>query len=161
MSLDYRTTQFERTDDQTTKMNIDGTVSPGGGPYVFRVQAPAGITWYGKCIELFVEDATGWASNEFADIASLSTGLIVRKRTLPSTDVWTWTLKHNRHLVQKMDLVVLQDWTDTITTAKFKMAAPEGTSFMVSDTDVLEFEVGDDLAGLGFMRAALIHGVKV
>lgn len=158
--LSYRKEYFKRTDDSSTDMNLDFTGS-GVGTKTFRITGPSSGIWYGEKIQLMIQDGTGWHSARFAGLsAALTTGMILRHRTLPSTDIWSWTIKRNNALIEKLDLKQVHDFTNNETCAVFELEAVNGTAFHVTSSDVLEIVLADDLSALTRMRAHLIYGVK-
>jgi hypothetical protein len=162
MSLyDFRKENFIRTDDSSVAMEIDGSTTAR----TFRVTGPSSGVWYGKCIELYIQDETGgWQSARFASLAAaLTNGLIIRKRTLSGpTDVWSYNIKRNNALQRKLSLPSPAiDYPNSETGVVYQLNAPEGVAFIIDSDNVLEIVVQDDLTGLSMMRAHLQYGVKL
>lgn len=131
-----------------------------GGPYTFRAEAPAGERWHIGLLNLIMSaGATGWNSSAFANIAGgLAQGLILRKKVLSTAEVkWSFTFKNNVELFGQ--LVPSYDFTfaNSELMINFSMK-PEPATLVVTDDEVLEFLVRDNLSSLANMRAYIHYG---
>jgi hypothetical protein len=131
-----------------------------GGPYTFRAEAPAGRRWHVGLLNLITSaGSTGWNSNAFANISGgLAQGLILRKKILSTSEVkWSFTFKNNVELFGQ--LVPSYDFTfgDGELMVNFSMK-PDPASLVVTDDEVLEFLVRDNLSSLTNMRAYIHYG---
>lgn len=131
-----------------------------GGPYTFRVEAPAGERWIVGTLNLVLAaGSSGWNSDAFANIAGgLAQGLILRKRKLGTAEtIWAFTFKKNVEMFGQ--LVPSYDFTfaDDELLVNFSMK-PEPATLVVTDDEVLEFVVRDNLSSIGNMRAFLHYG---
>ena len=137
-------------------------VPPGGGPYRFVLEAPDNKTLYHiTMIVLIVAGSeAGWDSGKFGNIAALENGLLLRLRNKIDSEVlWKFNSKDN------VDLFGRFHPQDDITFANGEllvgfMIKPGAASVVVTDTEVLEFVVRDDLSGLGEARAYAHFGVE-
>jgi hypothetical protein len=154
--FDFRQAQFARTDDGSFDMAINGSATNR----TFRVEAPAGETWYGYGVGLMLQDETGWASDQFGGLTALSVGVRMRKRRKsPGEDIWAWILKRNNDLLERMQLHSMTDFNNSQTVAFFRLDAWGDVAFRVTDNEVLDIAIRDDLTGLSKMRAHLLYGI--
>jgi len=139
-------------------------VPGGGGPYRFRVEAPDALTRYHVSMLVLVVAApsAGWNPTAFADIAGgLSTGLLLRQRRKSDSEVlWKLNSKDN------VDLFGRFHPQDDITFANGDllvgfMVKPGKAAVVVTDDEVLEVVVRDDLSGLSSMRGYVHYGKEV
>lgn len=131
-----------------------------GGPYTFRTEAPVGERWHVGLLNMIMSaGATGWNSNAFGNIAGgLLQGLILRKKLLSTGEVlWSFTFKNNVELFGQ--LVPSYDFTfaNSELMVNFSMK-PEPATLVVTDDEVLEFLVRDNLSSLTNMRAYIHYG---
>lgn len=131
-----------------------------GGPYTFRVAAPAGEAWYVGLVNVIVSaGSTGWNSDAFANIAGgLAQGLILRHKVLSTGDVpLSLTFKKNIEMFGQM--VPSYDFTfaNSELMVNFSLK-PEPATIMLTDDEVMEFVVRDNLSSLTNMRAYLHYG---
>lgn len=134
-----------------------------GGPYTFQVAGVAGEQWHVELLNLILSSgSTGWNSSAFANIASgLTNGLILRHKRLSTGEVlWSFTFKNNIELFGQ--LVPSYDFTfaNSELMVNFSMR-PELASLVVTDDEVLEFVVRDNLSTLTNMRAYLHYGKEL
>jgi hypothetical protein len=157
--------QVRTTSGQQYYLDDIGLVaSAGGGPYRFRA-APLDATehWHMSMLVLKISGAeAGWDDTAFGTIAGgLTHGLVLRQRRLSEGDVlWKFTTRDNDELggfFHPQDSIV---WANGIMTLGF-MVKPGKASVVVTDDDVLEFVVRDDLRGISKMRAYLHYGKEV
>lgn len=131
-----------------------------GGPYTFQVAAPAGEVWYVGLVNVIVSaNSTGWNSDAFANIAGgLAQGLILRHKVLSTGDVpLSLTFKKNIEMFGQM--VPSYDFTfaNSELMVNFSLK-PEPATIMLTDDEVMEFVVRDNLSSLTNMRAYLHYG---
>jgi len=131
-----------------------------GGPYTFRVEAPAGERRHVGLLNLIMSaGSTGWNSSAFANIAGgLAQGLILRKKVLSTGEVlWAFTFKNNIELFGQ--LVPSYDFTfaNSELMVNFSMK-PDPAALVITDDEVLEFLVRDNLSSLTNMRAYVHYG---
>jgi hypothetical protein len=152
--------------------NVDGQhywfddieiVPVGNGPFRFRVQAPANERWHVTMLVLVISgDASGWTSTVFANLTThLDKGLICRQKRLSTgDDLWALNSRDN------IDLFGRYHPQDDITFADDKllvglMLKPGKASTVITNDDVLDLIVRDDLSGVGAMRAFVHYGAEV
>lgn len=155
---DLRAEPFKRTDDQSIDMNIDGS----GAAKTFRVAAPPGQMWWGGAVQITIVDATGWRATGFgAQTSNLTNGVILRKKNIDTSEViWSWTLKRNFDLYDRMERRVADSFADNRMIAKFRLKPPsDNITIELSEDEVLEIVVQDDLTFLDLMHAAFFYGV--
>lgn len=160
--LHFRKEYFKRTDDSSTDMNLNFT-GGGIGAKTFRVAGPSSGVYYGELLQLLIQDGTGWHSARFAGMgAALTNGVIIRHRDLGTpADYWSWTIKRNNALQEKLDMPYPPtDYTNGETVAIFQVPTPNGMAIQLTSNDVLEIVLSDDLSGLTRMRAQLLYGIK-
>lgn len=156
-SLDFRTAAFERIDDGSIDMAVNGaTVSR-----TFRVVPSAQEAWAGASIYITMMDSTGWRAIGFGgQTGILSNGLILRKQQLsPASTIWSWILKSNMDLFGQLERKSNVDFSDNRTITVFTLEPPCDIGFHLDEDNALEFIVQDDLTFLGRLRATLIYGV--
>lgn len=135
----------------------------GDGPFVFQFAAPdALMRCHLSMLVLILSGASsGWDSDTFANITALANGLLLRQRNLTTSEVkWSMNCKDN------VDLFGRYHPQDDITFADGTllmgfMLKPGKASIVVTDQDVLEFVVRDDLSGLDSARAFAHFAVEV
>lgn len=135
-----------------------------GGPYRFRVAAPDAATLYHVTMIVLViaGPQTDWNSTSFGNITDgLNKGLILRQRRLSGGEVlWKLNSKDNVDLFGRyhpQDDVMFANGTLLIGF----MIKPGGASVTVTEDEVLEFVVRDDLSNITNMRAYVHYGVEV
>ena len=139
-------------------------LEPGtGGTRTFRIVAPEGEHWHVSMSNLILSAGnTGWNSNAFANISGgLPLGLIFRRKILSTGEVvWSQTFQKNIELFGQLTPVYDFAFSDDELMVKFLMGITE-EYLVVTDDDVLEFLVRDDLSSLTNMRAYVDYGKEV
>jgi hypothetical protein len=143
--------------------DIELTTSAGGGPYIYRVAAPDTTKRYFLTMAVLVlaGPSAGWNSDAFANIASaLDNGLLFRHRRISTAEIlWSLNSKDNADLFGRFhpqdDIV----FADDVMLMGF-MLRPGKASVIVTDDDVLEFVVRDDLTTISQARAFAHYGVE-
>lgn len=134
----------------------------GLGAQTFRVAAPSGERWYVEEIRLVVSAGdTGWDSDAFINIAAgIPNGLVVRHRDLSEgTNFWNIVVTDNVELFGRFDSIDTFAFGDEELLTTFKKI-PKISSVIITDNDVLEIVVRDDLRSLTNMRGYIDYGVK-
>lgn len=136
----------------------------GGGPYRFELAAPdANTIFHVSMIVLVVAGpAAGWDSDAFVTIADgLDAGLILRHKRISTADVlWKFVSQDNTSLFGYYHPQDEVTFADDVMLMGF-MVKPDSASVQVTDDDVLQFVVRDDLSSLSAMRAYAHYGVEV
>jgi hypothetical protein len=144
--------------------DIELVASSGAGPYTFRIEAPDANTIYHvtMAVLLIAAPATGWNLNAFANIAGgLTTGLVFRHRRKSASEMlWRFVSKNNAQLFGQFHPQDDITFADDNLLIGF-MAKPGKASVLITDDDVLEFVVKDDLREISEMRAYCHYGVEV
>jgi len=133
----------------------------GGGPYIFQVDAPANTKQHVSMIVLLLSGASGgWTSTSFANVSALVNGLTLRHRRLSTSEVlWAITSKDNTDLFGRFHPQDDVTFNDSTLLIGF-MIKPGLASVVITDDDVLEIVVQDDLSGLASARAFVHYGVE-
>lgn len=158
--FDYRNAAGQRfyLDD------IEVNTASGGGPYRFRIAAPDETVKYHLTMAVLVLAApgSGWNPTSFANISGgLENGLLLNQRRLSTQDtLWRLNSKDN------IDLFGRFHPQDDITFANGDllvgfMVKPGNASVVITDDDVLDWVVRDDLSGLSVCRAYAHYGIEV
>jgi len=134
----------------------------GGGPYTFRFEAPnANMLYHLSMLVLLVSDnETGWDHDTFANISKLSSGLVLRHVVRSTGDVlWSFNSRDN------MDLFGRYHPQESFTFSNGQlllgfMVKPGKASIKVTNDNVLEFIVRDDLSGIDNIRAFAHFGIE-
>jgi hypothetical protein len=137
-------------------------IDVGGGPYRFRVQAPANTRYHVSMIVLIAAGPdTGWNSDAFVTVAGgLEKGMIARHRSLSDGEVlFALNSKDNTDLFGRYHPQEDFAFADNVTIVGL-MLKPGKASVVVTDDDVLEFVVRDDLSGINDLRAFVHFGVE-
>jgi len=135
----------------------------GGGPYTFEVAAPDANTRYhmSMLVLLLSGPVTGWSSDTFANVAALTNGLLLRHRRLSTSEVlWAINSKDNTDLFGRFHPQDDITFADNELLLGF-MIKPGSASVVITDDDVLEFVVRDNLSGISEARAFVHYGVEV
>lgn len=135
----------------------------GGGPYRFRVAAPdANTRYHVSMLVLLLEGLdTGWTGSAFATIAGgLAKGVIIRQRRLSDGEVIFAVNSQNN-----IDLFGRYHPQETVTFADNNilvgfMLKPGKASIVVTNDEVLEFVVRDNLSSITEARAYIHYGVE-
>lgn len=136
----------------------------GGGPYRFQFKAPDTNTQYHISMLVLVLAApeTSWNSSSFVSITGgLDLGLILRQRRVSTAEVLTkFVCRDNVALFGQYHPQEEVTFADNIRLFGF-MVKPGKASIIVTDDDVLEFVVRDDLTDLSEARAYAHYGVEI
>lgn len=141
---------------------IELTTQSGGGPYVYRVAAPDAAQRFHLSMAVLVlaGPTSGWNSDTFANIALLENGLLFRQRRLSTAEVlWALNSKDNADLFGRFhpqDDIVFAD--DVMLMGL--MLKPGSASVVITDDDVLEFVVRDNLSTISQARAFAHYGIE-
>ena len=156
--FDHRQEEFKNVSGGATSMKVDGS----SADVTFRVAATAGELWIGTEIVLVISDGdgTGWSTADFAKIASgLSSGCRFRLRDLADTsNLWSFNVQDNFELQMRMPKPDVIHYTNS-TVVTYHLTPKGDIGFHVTDNEVLEILVRDDLTSLTKMRAQLNYGV--
>lgn len=141
------------------KINTAG----GGGPFRFQVAAPDANTIYHLTMLVLVVAAPGasWDPDRFANISGgLENGLLIRHRRVSDSEI-LWRLNSRDNI----DLFGRFHPQDDITFANGDllvgfMIKPGLATVKVTNDDVLEWVVRDDLQSLSNLRAYAHYGVE-
>ena len=143
--------------------DIELVAATGAGPYRFRVEAPDASTIYHltMAVMLISAPSSGWNRDAFGNIVGgLSRGLILRHRRKSTSDVlWNFVTKNNVQLFGQYHPQEAFTFADNELLVGF-MVKPGGASVKITDDDVLEFVVRDDLSSIAEMRAYAHYGVE-
>jgi len=158
LSFEYRAAAGQHFYFDDIKLNT----ASGGGPFRFRIDAPANRQYHLTMAVLVVAaPSSGWNPSAFGSISGgLENGLLFRQRRLSEgEDLWKFNSKNN------MDLFGRFHPQDDITFANGDlligfMVKPGGASVIVTDDDVIEFLVRDELSSLSEVRAYAHYGVE-
>ena len=144
--------------------DIDLISAAGGGPYGFRVEAPDANTIYHLSMAVLMITApdAGWTSTAFADIVNgLSRGIIMRHKKKSTGDVlWKFVTKNNQQLFGQYHPQESFVFADNKLLVGF-MVKPGKANVRITDDDVLEFVVRDDLSTIQEMRAYCHFGKEL
>lgn len=142
--------------------DIELVPNGGSGPYRFQIAAPAGERYHLSMLVLQVTaPEAGWNNDAFANIAGgLANGLICRQRRLSDSEVmWKFNTKDNRELFGQYHPQESFAFADTALLVGF-MVKPGKASVIVTDDEVLEFVVRDNLSAITDIRAYMHYGVE-
>ena len=143
--------------------DIELVASAGGGPYRFRLAAPDADTVYHLSMGVLLISApeSGWTRDAFANIGSgLSRGLIFRHRRLSTSEtLWKFVTKNNLQLFGQYHPQESFLFADSELLVGF-MVKPGRAGVRITDDEVLEFVVRDDLSTISEMRAYCHFGVE-
>jgi hypothetical protein len=137
--------------------------SAGGGPYKFRMQAPDANTIYhlSMAVLLITAPESGWNSDAFANIsAGLGHGIILRHKCLSTSELlWKFVTKNNAQLFGQYHPQESFTFADNELVVGF-MIKPGNAVVKITNDDILEFVVRDDLSSITEMRAYCHFGVE-
>jgi hypothetical protein len=143
--------------------DIETVSSDGGGPYKFRVAALDANTRYhlSMAAVLITATSTGWASDAFGNIsAGLLHGLKLRHRRMSTSEtIWKFVSRNNMQLFGQYYPQESFTFSDNLLMVGF-MVKPDRAEVIITNDDVLEFLVRDDLSSLAEMRAFCHYGVE-
>lgn len=138
-------------------------VPTANGPFNFEVAAPDALTRYHLSMLVLMVSGPkdGWNSTTFANITALAHGLILRHKRLSDGEVlWRFNSKDNLALFGRyhpQDDIVFAD--DSMLVGF--MVKPGKASVVITDDEVLQFVVRDDLSALMAARAYAHFAVEV
>lgn len=142
--------------------DIEFTATGGGGPYIFQIVTPDATERYHiSMVSLLLSGASaGWNSNTFANVVALTSGLLLRQRKLSTGAVaWSINSKDNVDLFGRFhpqDDITFADGTLLVGF----MVKPGKASIIVTDDDVLELVVRDDLSGITEARGFAHYAIE-
>jgi hypothetical protein len=143
--------------------DVELTTQSGGGPYTYRVAVPNSLDRYHLSMSVLVlaGPSSGWNSDAFANIASpLENGLLFRQRRLSTGEVlWALNSKDNADLFGRyhpQDDIIFAD--DVMLMGL--MLKPGRASVVITNDDVLEFVIRDDLSTISQARAFAHYGIE-
>lgn len=139
-------------------------IPTGAGPYRFRVEAPDVQTRYHLTMMVLVLSApsSGWNASAFANIAAgLDAGVLVRQRRKSTGEtLWSINSKTNADLFGRFHPQDDITFADGDLLMGF-MLKPGQASVVITDDDVLDVVIRDDLSALSACRAYAHYGVEV
>lgn len=151
--------RFEDVGDQRYFID-DITLYEDGGPQVFQAKAPSGVVYHLKDMILtFVEENGTWEADDFTGIVDgLEKGLLMRNRKLSTGEVhWSINFKRNLNLFGRLN--VLNDVEYSSAVHQLTLALdPWPAVVKVTNDDVVEFVVRDDLSSINAMRSYIRYG---
>lgn len=156
--------KYRYTDEQRHWLDdLELIAAAGGGPYKFRVQAPDANTFYHMTMLVLVVAApqAGWDATSFGSIPNgLSNGLLLRQKRLSDGEVlWNLNSQDNADLFGRyhpQDAIIFAD--DTLLMGF--MVKPGTASVVITEDEVLEFVVRDDLSSITNMRGYVHYGIE-
>jgi len=137
----------------------------GGGPYIFQVVAPDASTVYhiSMLVLMISEVETGWDDDTFTNITALTNGLLLRQRDTELEEdniLWSFNSRDNIDLFGRYHPQENFIFNNGKMMVGF-MVKPGKASIEITDTQVLEFVVRDDLSSIDNIRAYAHYGVEV
>ena len=158
--------RFQSEDGQDFHIDDVELSPPGaGGPYLYRVEAPSvNVRFHISMLVLMIaEDETGWDDNKFANITALTKGLILRQRDLDLEEddiIWKLNSKDNVDLFGRYHPQESFTFNNGKLLVGF-MVKPGKASIIVTNKQILEFMVRDNLSTISNIRAYAHYGVEV
>ena len=144
--------------------DIELISAAAGGPYRFRVAAPDANTVYHLSMAVLMITApdAGWTSTAFADIVGgLSQGIIMRHKKKSTGDVlWKFVTKNNQQLFGQYHPQESFVFADNKLLVGF-MVKPGKANVKITNDDVLDFVVRDDLSTIPEIRAYCHFGKEI
>jgi len=137
-------------------------IPAGDGPYRFQIVAPVNERWHASMLVLqLTAPETGWDSDAFGNIAGgLTNGLIVRQRRVSEGgSLWRFVVRDNKEMFGQFHPQESFIFPDGNLLVGFMMK-PGKASVVVTDDDILEIVVRDDLSSISDMRAYFHYGVE-
>jgi len=135
--------------------------SAGGGPFTYRVAAPDANTRYHlrMAVLMLAGPAAGWNHDAFANIAGgIANGLLLRHYRISTAE--TLTAINTKDNIELFGRFHPQDditFADSVLQVGF-MLKPGDASLVITDDDVFEFIVRDNLSTLSKARAFCHYG---
>lgn len=134
-----------------------------GGPYIFQIAAPNANTIYHvtMIVLMAAEASSGWSSDAFLNLSGgLDLGLVCRQRRVSTSEtLWSFNTKDNVALFGQYHPQESFLFNNDELLVGF-MVKPGKGSVQVTDDEVLEFLVRDDLSSLNNLRAYCHYGVE-
>jgi len=142
--------------------NITLQAAGGTGPYTYQLTAPAGKCYHVSMMALLVAaPGAGWTASNFGGIAPLANGLLLRQRRISTGEIlWKFNSRDNADLFSRYHPQDDIEFADGTLQFGF-MVKPGKASVTVTEDDVLEFIVRDNLTGITEIRAVAHFGVEV
>jgi hypothetical protein len=142
--------------------DFDLTDSSGNGPYTYRVEVDGydGYSYHVSTVNIVISASnTGWDSNCFANLSSLENGIILRHRRLSTSDIlWSISMRDNVDLFGNVTSVQEFNFGDDEIVIVLSLEI-EPATVVITDDDVLEMVIRDDLSSLDNMRAYVKYGI--
>jgi len=132
------------------------------GPFIFRVTTDGYHNYNVGAVYLYLATGdSGWNSDAFGNITSgLENGLLIRQYNIETSQtLWSINLKNNRDLYGRMDSHNNVDFFDSEHIATFVLH-PSPASIIVTENDVLDIVVRDDISSLNSLRAFVHYGAE-
>lgn len=142
--------------------DIEFTQAGGGGPFTFQVAAPDALSKYHVSMLVLVISgpSAGWNNNTFANISSLTNGLLLRGRKISTAEtLWSLNSKDNVDLFGRFHPQDDIEFADGTLLLGF-MLRPDKASIIITDDIVVEVVVRDDLSTLSGARGYVHYGVE-
>lgn len=142
--------------------DIEVVPDGGTGPYIFSVAAEAEKNYHVSMTVLVVSGlASGWDDDTFVNVSALTNGLLLRQRRISTGEtLWSFNSKDNVDLFGRFHPQDDITFANGVLMVGF-MVKPGKSSIIITDDDVLEWVVRDDLSGISKMRAYCHYGVEV
>lgn len=134
----------------------------GGGPFTYRVEADGYNVYHvGKICLVLSTSSSGWNSDDFTNILNgLETGVILRHfNTETSEVIWAVVLKNNLDLFGRLDATNDVTFFDSEQLMTFVLK-PDPSSVIITDTEVLDIVISEDLSSLTNFRAYVHYGIE-
>jgi len=132
------------------------------GPFMFRVAADGYYNYHIGAIYLYIASGdTGWNSDAFANIAGgLDSGVLLRHYNIETSNtIWSINFKNNTDLYGRMVSHNNVDFFDSEHIATFVLK-PEPASIIVTENEVLDIIIRDDLSSINSLRAFVHYGAE-
>lgn len=142
--------------------DIELQASGGAGPYYFEVAPGSADVEYklSMLVLMISETEIGWDHDTFANIAALTNGLLLRQRRKSTGEVlWKFNSKDNVDLFGRYHPQESFTFSNGRLLLGF-MVKPGSASVTITNDDVLEYIVRDDLSSIDSIRAFAHYGVK-
>lgn len=134
-----------------------------GGPYTFRVQPPEDEIWYVGVLNLIIAaNDEGWNSDAFGNISGgLEQGLILRQKELSTSEI-SLSITFTKNIGLFGQMIPSYDFTFANSELLVNFALkPEPASLILTNDEIIEFIVRDNLSSLSNMRAYLHYGKEL
>jgi hypothetical protein len=143
--------------------DLELITASGGGPYRFRIAAPVNTAYHlTMAVVMITAPDSGWNSDAFANVAGgLGKGVIMRHKRISTGEVlWKFITKNNQQLFGQYHPQESFNFADNKLLVGF-MVKPGSAAIQITDDDVLELVVRDDLSAISEMRAYAHFGVEI